>query len=546
MTTIDRAHRGSPLESVWLYALAGALMTGGPVWHYLFVNRYPFDRPEAVFLPLAAGLLGAGIAVVGRRLGGLLASLSFGALLYVFVDLQLNLEQSVRTLLVALGCVVLAHLLRSRRALLICLMLGTFNLASLPRRGGTPAPPREAAGIRRPDSLPVLVHIVLDEQWGIGGLRAAGDQATAQFLTAFYLERGFEVYEGAYSRWAQTVTSIADMMSLGRPVKTQPVPPDAKFPDRFRLLGNPYFERLLTMGYSIDVYGPTYVDYCRARAVPVAACRTVPGNSIANLGALGGAWTERAWLAGQYFLSVTSHAYRRLGGRDAEVRRRASAGGGLAQLAEVRDALADGVGATAILVHVLVPHRPLELEADCRVRADPTQRIGYDLPVPLSDSAWNALMALYADQVRCAHLAVGSVLDALDRTVGREQAIVIVQGDHGSGLHPDDETPAGRGTTPASTWDAERLNSAYSTLFAIRRPGVPGAVHREALPIQDFFWRLIRNDFRHGSDTTWEHYVRVHLTDSLPAAADNIRALAPAEMLWASFPRENARERKPR
>ena len=43
---------GSALESGRLYALAGALMTGGPVWHYLFVNRYPFDRPEAVVLSL--------------------------------------------------------------------------------------------------------------------------------------------------------------------------------------------------------------------------------------------------------------------------------------------------------------------------------------------------------------------------------------------------------------------------------------------------------------------------------------------------------------
>jgi hypothetical protein len=74
---------GRPTESVWLYALAGALLTGGPVWHYLFVNRYPFDRPETVILPLVAGLLGAAGAVVARRIGGVVGSLCFGGLLYV-------------------------------------------------------------------------------------------------------------------------------------------------------------------------------------------------------------------------------------------------------------------------------------------------------------------------------------------------------------------------------------------------------------------------------------------------------------------------------
>ena len=520
---------GSPLESVWLYAVAGALMTGGPVWHYLFVNRYPFDRPEAVFLPLAAGLLGAGIAVLGRRLGGLLASLSFGALLYVFVDLQLNLEQSVRTLLVALGCVVLAHLLRSRRALLICLMLGTFNLASLPRRGGTPAPPREAAGIRRPDSLPVLVHIVLDEQWGIGGLRAAGDQATAQFLTAFYLERGFEVYEGAYSRWGRTRTSIPEAFSLGRPAEVEPLPANARLPTGFRLRANPYFERLRDIGYRIEVRQSNHLDFCRRAEALVAWCHTTPGNSIASIGHLGGAWPARAHLAGRYFLNVTSHAYARLKRPpDGDGWRLATAGNALAQLRELRDAIASGKAyGTAFFVHVLLPHHPLEVDADCAAFSDPDLRVGFDPPKNLR---YREVLALYGGQTRCVHRAVSGILDALDRTVGRDGAIVIVHGDHGWRM---DQDPS---DAPAAELERERLNSVFSSLLAIRRPGVPAAHRGEAVPIQDFLWRLIESTFQGAVSPVWEHFVYLPFPvgqDTWPGPTPIRRELNEKEMPWA-------------
>jgi hypothetical protein len=447
------------------------------------------------------------------------------------VDLQLNLENRFPTLAVVAVCFALAFLLRDRRSILVCLMLGAFNLASLPRPSDRLVSAPGADTARPRGSLPVLVHIVLDEQWGIGGLRAAGDSVAAQFMADFYLERGFEVYEGAYSRWGRTRTSVPEEFSLGRPADVEPLPPNDKFPERFRLRTNPYFERLSEMGYSIDVYQSTHLDFCRAGTRALASCQTAPANSIANIGYLGGAWTGRAKLATRYFLNLTSHAYEKFKRPpDDTAWRRSTVGGGLAQFERVRDALADGpVAGKAFFVHVLSPHRPLEVDDDCRAYADPSRRVGYDLPNPFTDSSWRAVLTLYVAQSRCVHRAVAGVLDALDRTVGRDGAIVIVQGDHGWRMPP---SPA---ETDSARIDVQGLNSVFSTLLAIRRPGVPAAEHKEAVPIQDFLWELVRNDFKGGAWTKWEHYVHPHENgqDSLPFAAPTTRALAPGEMVWA-------------
>lgn len=99
---------GKPAEPYWLYAVAGALMLGGPIWHYLYVNHYPFGQPEAIVLPLAGALIGAALAATGHWLGGWLGRLVFGALLYVFLDLQFNLQEWAYAIAILAACVAVA------------------------------------------------------------------------------------------------------------------------------------------------------------------------------------------------------------------------------------------------------------------------------------------------------------------------------------------------------------------------------------------------------------------------------------------------------
>ena len=517
---------GKSAEPNWLCAVAGALMLGGPVWHYLYVNHYPFGRAEAIVLPGAAALIGAALAVLGHRVGGWLESLCFGSLLYVFQDLQLDLHDRTYAIAILGSCIALAAVFRRRRAALTSIMLGTFYLASLPRSAAIPVP-RSLANAQGSPELPVLVHVILDEQWGIGGLRAEGDTGTATFLSDFYRKRGFEVYEAAYSRYRQTRESIPAALSLGHPLRFNEKSIAPAYNRSLQAI--PYFEDLRRRGYAIHVYQSTYLDFCHVAGVPVASCETRPGNSIANIGLLHGDWTKRAVLAGRYFLIVTSHLYQRLHPGGSPESRSSNAGGGLNVLEQVRDAIIRRpTGGTMFFVHALLPHRPVQLDAKCDAVSDPSLRDAAFKRIQRSDSSWQAELINLGGQIRCTHRVIAEILDALDSTVSREGSIVIIHGDHGSRMHQDIPKDV------LSEMSLRDLNGRFSTLLAVRRPGVPPTIQSEPVPVQDFLWELARNDFKGVVRQPWRHFVRDRARDSIGTELE--RSLAEAEMLWVRAP----------
>ena len=80
-------------------------------------------------------------------------------------------------------------------------------------------------------------------------------------------------------------------------------------------------------------------------------------------------------------------------------------------------------------------------------------------------------------------------------------------------------------------YDAGRLNATFSTLLAVRRPGVPPAVHRAPVPTQDFLWHLIRSEFKGANPGAWRHFVRAPATRR--GQTDTLRELQTSDMLWA-------------
>ena len=517
-------------EPYWVYALAGALLTGGPVWHYLFVSDYPL-RPEAIVLPIGGALVGALIAVFAARSGNFIATIVCATLLLVFVDLQFDLHKHIPTLLIAVVCIGLAHLFRQRLAIIVCVTLGAFYLVTLPRLARDRAP-RPSSVIPTPAlARPLLVHVILDEQWGTGGLRAAGDSATAAFLEDFYLDHGFEIYSGAYSRWSLTKTSIPDLLSLGQSFARDSLSAPVKVvwgEQQIRLRSNPYFERLRQRGYTVHVYQSGYLDYCNTHGAEVTSCDRTRSNSISNLGYLRGPWTRRALIVSRFFLNVTSNIYVTLH-PDTEVWRRAVIGGAVAQFdLLVYDLVTLRPAGAAFFVHVLMPHRPVEVDSECHAKFDRTQPVTTGRRRnPMSDSSWRAALHEYAEQTRCAHRSIAHLLAAIDSTLGRDRSIVIIHGDHGSRM-----LRHGDAAMHLSAMDAGQLNSLFSTLLAIRRPGIRAAVHPQPVPLQDFMWQLIQSDFTAESPGRWRHFVRAAPSDV--GGADTLRMLDLAAMVWAA------------
>ncbi len=509
--------RGRP-EPAWLYALAGALLLGGPVWHALWTSHYPFHRPEAIVLPLGAALVGAGLALAAHRLPAVLATLSFGVLLCLFVDLQFDWHLHVRSVLILAGCLVFAQVFRTRRALLVCLMAAAFDLSSLARAPEVPgrAAATRAEPVRTGSGPPLLLHIIMDEQWGIGGFRAAGDSGTAELLSVFYRERGFEVYEGAYSRDRWTRFSIPELMSLSRPHEVREVA------GHYWLPRNAWFEWLAGQGYRIRVAQTTHLDFCRAQGITVASCRVTPGGSLGNIGYLEGRWLVRAARAFRFLLNAKSHYYVRLRSPpDAVIWKTASVGRGLDELRKLRaDITREPARGTAYVIHVLLPHRPIEVDSACHARSpsgDERWTRGAHMSAP-DAAAWQAA---YGGQVRCLHHALDGLLRTADSVAGGE-GIVIIHGDHG--------TRMSLGNGPLSQFEERQLNAAFSTLFAIRRPRATPAAHSMAVPIQDLFWTLVDSSFAGTANGAWRHFVRDR---GRRGNADTLRLLEPAEMIWA-------------
>lgn len=458
------------------YPIAGALLLGAPVAREFYLNRYPLSAPEALTVPVAAVLLGMAVGWLLKLLREPWRTLGFVGLVGVFLDLQFDLEQHLA--LVAVGGATLAVVagLRRHRALLAVVCLAAFTLSSLPLgRAAAPVARESLFKGRRP----VLLHLILDAQWGPAGLRAAGDPSTASFLESFYLSRGFRLYQGAYARYSTTNLSLGSLVALGAPPPVEPAEPGS-----YRLTANPYFDSLATHGYHARVYQTTHLDFCpRPKEGP--RCQTASANSLGNVGYLEGSWSTRAELATRFLLNTRSYLYREIH-PDEPAMRRSSAGRAIEVMESVRRAIAAGES-DAYFVHVLLPHPPFEVDSSCVGYADLDRRLAYTSAWS-SSSSWK--LEAYGAQTRCAHRLIDGLLRTLDSVVGRDQSVVVIHGDHGARLQAQAQR--------FSSYDPELLNDQHSTLLAVRAPQVQPGVDSGTVAIQTLFQSLVQSWFARG------------------------------------------------
>jgi arylsulfatase A-like enzyme len=94
---------------------------------------------------------------------------------------------------------------------------------------------------------------------------------------------------------------------------------------------------------------------------------------------------------------------------------------------------------------------------------------------------------LYLEQVICTHRKLNELFEEMMRHGVYEDAIIIIQGDHGSRI---DTGPPRPGVLNLSERD---FIDGFSTLYAIKLPGLNPGYDRRALPIDELFTRHIRD-----------------------------------------------------
>jgi hypothetical protein len=474
-------------------------------------HEYGFTRPEILIALLvcagAALLLGAA-ARRSRRLEIAIIA----ALLTWFADIQLQ-DPGAKHLVLLFG------VLREHAARIVSLMMATVLGTSLLPLGRVAASPsswdqrHSASPPAARSELPLIVHLVLDEHIGVEGLPdILTPPSFKEDVRSFFVDRGFRLFGRAYSEHPSTFVALSHLLNLaqGRYVPDLTAPGAA--PRTYRLTRNAYFERLEQAGYTIRAHRIDYLDVCAGGVAP-SACGSYGETSLAVLHSLPASPVEKLSVVAGVFLEGSDavmrlkHAYDRsrpwLLNAGVHLpawswdRNRVAPIAAMAALDSIAADLARSQPGEVFFAHLMLPHNPYVYDSECRARppAEWRQRRDYDeVHLEAGESNTRAGRALryslYLQQLRCAHLKIDELLDAIPPSL-RDGAVVVVHGDHGSRIGLNEPN-----SRRESSFSATDYADFFSTLFAVRSAGIDRGYDRLATPLTCLLRTLVESDFR--------------------------------------------------
>lgn len=488
----------------WDHA-AGALLAVTPLAAHLFYHDFPLLSIDAA--GLLAATLGAGLAFgwLIQNAPPAVRSVLLGLATIGFLDLTFNLE-SIVSFWIAIGAgLVVPWLVRQHYTQIMTLSLGAI-LLTLPLRTSLSIESWERPVVRRTtgSNLIPVVHVVLDEHSGIRGFPTDIPEAVRvrETILRFYQRHGFKLYVNAYSKYSWTASSLPALMG--------PMLPDSAAAaikldeEHYVLSDNQLFRWASGRGYQLDVVQTNYLDFCHPRGSVVASCRTYPVNTVSSIGALPLSAPRRILLETAYFLSAESYLVQRarnelsrrllvkLTDRDAASTvwqsDLAVTGFAMKSLAEFRLQLHAIPPGSYRFGHFLMPHAPYEVDRNCKGLTEVHQRLSPTVPWSQRNTAESRRIrwALYAGQTECLYRQLDSMLARLDSVAPPQGLLVLIQGDHGSRIFRTSPEPGN-----ADRLGDQDLLDAYSTLLAIRGPGLGEGVDSSAVDIQSTVPRLI-------------------------------------------------------
>jgi len=468
--------------SLTLRAVAWAAVFAASTINLLTHNNYPIFRIEIGLVLLVCILMGGLCGLMHEAARPRLSWIFTGILVGFAVDL--NTANDLLPLAAGILALVLAFfwdevVLKFSAggfsvSVVIQLVSSAFFGGSLLAAAQT-TPATSSSG----NDLPPIVHILLDSYLGTGGM-GADPKKFGQLRHEnyeFWKGHSFLLYDGAYSRHANTANSVPHMLSFGKhrlAKTTQRVQHTS--PDQLE-----YFKQLHDRGYSVQATFPDFIDLCENQTVD--ACYPFMRSDLASIVHYQMSTIDRAST-----IVATLAEMSRLTKGIFRVGNTAGFHIGLTKGTQLYDQTKlfpiasahalEGFAERASTIrsgevhfgHFLLPHDPYAFDSNCRVRPK-TQWMG-----EFGRDSNNALRdARYMAQMRCTMQLIDKVIAQTQRTPAGRKAIFIIHGDHGSRIVT--QRPMA-GEAQASDYD---LAMTYSTLFAIRGPSIePGAVYGQA------------------------------------------------------------------
>ena len=483
-----------------------ALIVFAPFVILLSYHGYPYFTPE-VLLILAATLVAAALfALLISFTRGFVRILLLAGLIALFIDMQVGLSprwSSLSVMLMFLAVVAvlaaLLSLLRENAATIVCVIFVTLLALTLVRgSSGALQVVTEQSATKSSTGAepPLLIHLLLDEHIGVESLppEIPGTNALRPELVDFYTSRGFRLFGGAYSQYAHTYNSIANLLNFSSREVSHPYLSHGTDETEWQLKQAAYFPMLRERGYRLHVIQSTYMDLCHPDGTQLEECTTYPVTGLRMLRGLKLQASEKvgafvsAIVTKSSVLRVANKVYER-GIRGTLLRvgwhlpvwRWQGPLLGPLQVPAMFERLGDDIvrhpRGHAFFAHLILPHYPYAFDRRCELRPHAadwgTNRIASTDPLVYNTKESRAQKyELYADQVRCVLTLLDKMFGDLDRRGLLDDATIIVQGDHGARipLH----FPTGQTLASGVLTDAD-FSDTFSTLYAIRAPGVsPG------------------------------------------------------------------------
>lgn len=485
--------------------VAGICFWLTPFIVFVRFHDYPFTHPEILAGMGILTALGIASGFLMEAAGQYSRALVFAFLITLTVDIQIQ-EPNRTWLLIAVGGVSLLvtfaarnYLPRVGTAILVVMLV--ISAVSPTGHADTRYHLAQDAPPGRP-SLPVFLHIVLDEQIGVEGVPGAFDMdgRHCEALRDFYLDRGFLVFGRAYSRYDKTWATLSKAFNFDSS-SYHGTRYHEKKENIFRVTGNAYFDLMRSRGYEINVYQTAYFQLCGDDTdTDVATCVTYGTEAITSIKdsplSLG---SKVRTIFGVYArLSIMMDiSYRPI---------RLSAIAGMKVLDVLQEDLLAATPGSMYVVHLTLPHYPYAWDTDCNLRGDPSEWLTSwlrtmppeEVGTRNNDESIAERYPLYLEQVLCTHKRLGALFAALDDAGRFEEMTILVHGDHGSRINirgPNKELYGFR-------MDKTDMIASFSTLFAFKQAGTPPGYDRRVLPLGPLLESVVR-DGRVPDGTEW-------------------------------------------